>query len=127
MRLILAACLGLTLCAVAAAQRKPDVQVLECHARRVEEGRVSVDARVKVTSGKPLKGLVIFFDFLSSEGDPLISSKVEADEDELRPGDESSFHAATINPPGAIRFKVHAQDGAGRDLRIGNAGPYTIE
>jgi hypothetical protein len=108
------------------AQRRPEVQVIEAKARRVEEGKIAVDGRVKV-GDKPLKGLVIVFDFLSSEGETLTSQKITADEDQLDPGEESSFHAATMNPPGAIRFRLRAFDSSDRQLRIGNAGPFVIE
>lgn len=117
----------LCLCAFAAAQRRPDVQVLEVKARRVEEGRIAVDGRVKVTGGKPVKGLVIVFDFLSTEGETLTSQKIAVDDEELDRGEESTFHAATMNPPGAVRFQLRAFDSADRQLRLGNAGPFTIE
>jgi hypothetical protein len=103
------------------------VQVLEARARRVEEGKVAVDGRVKVTSEKPLKGLVIVFDFLSTEGETLTSQKVQVEEDVLARGEESSFHAATLNPPGSVRFRLRAFDTADRELRVANAGPFTIE
>lgn len=119
--------LFLCACAFAVAQRRPDVQVLEAKARRVEEGKVAVDGRVKVTGEKPVKGLVVVFDFLSTEGDTLTSQKIQVDEEELDRGEESTFHAATMNPPGAVRFRLRAFDGSDRQLRLGNAGPFTIE
>jgi hypothetical protein len=118
--------LVLCLCTVAAAQRRPEVQVIEAKARRVEEGKVAVDGRVKI-GDKPLKGLVLVFDFLSSEGETLTSQKITADEDQLDRGEESSVHAVTMNPPGAIRFRLRAFDASDRQLRIGNAGPFVIE
>lgn len=108
------------------AQKRPDVQVLEVKARRVDEGKVAVDGHVKVGE-KPVKGLVIVFDFLSSEGDTLTSQKIAVDEEELDRGEESTFHAATMNPPGAVRFRLRAFDTADRQLRLGNSGPFTIE
>lgn len=117
----------LCLCTLAAAQRRPDVQVLEVKARRVEEGKIAVDGRVKVTGERPVKGLVIVFDFLSTEGETLTSQKVAMDEEELDRGEESTFHGATMNPPGAVRFRLRAFDAADRQLRLGNAGPFTIE
>jgi hypothetical protein len=115
-------CLG----APATAQKRADVQVLETRARRVEEGRIVVDGRVKV-GDKPLRGLVLVFDFTSADGDPLTSQKVDVDDDVLARGEETSFHATTMNPPGAIRYRLRAFDGAERELRIGNSGPFTIE
>lgn len=116
----------LCLCALAGAQRRPDVQVVEAKARRVEEGKIAVDGKVKVGE-KPVKGLVIVFDFLSTEGENLTSQKIQVDDDVLDRGEESSFHAATMNPPGAVRFRLRAFDGADRELRLGNNGPFTIE
>jgi hypothetical protein len=127
MRSLALACAFLCLCALATAQRRSDVQVLEAKARRIEEGKVAVDGRVKAVSEKPLKGLVIVFDFLSTEGETLTSQKVRVEEDVLDRGDESTFHAATLNPPGAVRFRLRAFDGADRELRVTNAGPFTIE
>ncbi len=115
-------CLG----APAIAQKRADVHVLEVRARRVEEGRIAVDGRVKV-GDKPLRGLVIVFDFLSADGDPLTSQKVDVDDDVLARGEETTFHAVTMNPPGSIRYRLRAFDGADRELRIGNSGPFTIE
>ena len=86
-----------------------------------------MDGRVKITGEKPIKGLVIVFDFLSTEGETLTSQKVTMDEDELDRGEESTFHAATMNPPGAVRYKLRAFDKSDRQLRLGNAGPFTIE
>jgi len=115
-------CLG----APAIAQKRADVHVLEVRARRVEEGKIAVDGRVKV-GDKPLRGLVIVFDFLSADGDPLTSQKVDVDDDVLARGEETTFHAVTMNPPGSIRYRLRAFDGADRELRIGNSGPFTIE
>jgi hypothetical protein len=117
----------LCLCTLAAAQRRPDVQVVEAKARRVEEGKITVDGRVKVTGEKPVKGLVIVFDFLSTEGETLTSQKVQVDEGVLDRGEESTFRGATMNPPGAVRFRMRAFDSADRELRLGNSGPFTIE
>jgi hypothetical protein len=119
-------CLLLCVAPLTFAQRHSDVQILESRARRVEEGRVSVDGRVRI-GAKPIKGLVLVFDFISADGDPLTSQKVEVDDDVLARGEESTFHAATNNPPGAVRYQLRAFDGADRELRVGNPGPYTIE
>jgi hypothetical protein len=127
MRFIAFTCAVLCLCSFALAQRRADVQVLEAKGRRIEEGKVAVDGRVKVTSEKPLKGLVIVFDFLSTEGETLTSQKTQVEDDVLPRGEEPSFHAVTLNPPGSVRFRLRAFDNADRELRVGNAGPFTIE
>jgi hypothetical protein len=120
----------LSLGALAAQQsqkgKRPDVQVLEAKARRIENN-VSVDGKVKVTAEKPLKGLVLAFDFLDHDNAILTTEKEEISDDILNAGDTPSFHAETFNPPGSIKFKMRAYDGSDKELRIANPGPFIIE
>jgi len=125
MRYLAAASLLLFFCAMAPAQKRHDVEILEAKARRVEEGRLSIDGRVNVT--KPVKKLTLTFDFLTSDGELLSSQKTVVEEETLDRGEDSSFHAETDNPPGSVRFKIRAFDGSGRQLRVGNDGPFVID
>jgi len=47
-------------------KKPPDVEILETKAVR-DNGKISVDGRVKVTAEKALRGLVLVFDFRSPE------------------------------------------------------------
>jgi len=100
---------------------------MEAKARRVEEGRISIDGRVRVTGLKSVKGMALTFDFLTSDGDLLSSEKVSVEDDVVNRGEDSSFHAEAQNPPGSVRFKIRAFDGSGRQLSVGNDGPFLIE
>ncbi len=125
MRYLAAASLLLLGCAMALAEKKYDLEILEAKGRRVEEGRLSIDGRVR--AGKSLKGLTVTFDFLTSDGELLSSQKTAVEDSALDRGEESSFHAETDNPPGSVRFKIRAFDGDGRQLRVGNDGPFVID
>jgi hypothetical protein len=116
----------LALCSAGLSQKKTDVQVLESKARRSED-KVRIDARIKVTSEKPLKGLVLVFNFLDADGHALTTEKAGVEDDSLAPGDETGVHAEAFNPPGAIKYKIQAFAGGERELRIGNSGPFIIE
>jgi len=104
---------------------KYDVEILEAKARRVEEGRLSIDGQVRVT--KAIKKLKLTFDFLTSDGVLLSSEQAPVEDDAIARGQESSFHAEAENPPGSVRFKIRAFDGEGRQLRVGNEGPFIID
>jgi hypothetical protein len=104
---------------------KGDVQILEAKGRRSED-QVVVDGRIRVTSDKPIKGLVLAFDFLSDDGDVLTTEKDQYSEDVLKNGDELPFHVETMNPPGSIRYKIRAFDTVERELRVIADGPYII-
>jgi hypothetical protein len=119
----------LTLLVTASAQKAkkaPDIEVMEAKARRGED-KISLDGRVKVSGEKPLKGLILAFDFLSSSGDVLTTQKQEISDDTLDRNEEAPFHSELLNPPGAIKFRIRAFDSSERELRSANAGPFTIE
>lgn len=127
MRFLAAASLLVLGGAMALAQKGHDVEILEAKARRVEEGRLSVDGRIRVTGRKSVNGLALTFDFLTSDGELLSSEKAAVEEDVINRGEESAFHAEAQNPPGSVRFKIRAFDGSGRQLRVGNDGPFVID
>lgn len=122
-----AICLILAIFAVAAlAAKKPDVEVLDVKCRRGEQ-KVTVDGKVRINSEKPLRGLVLEFAFLSDSGEVLTTEKTEVTDETLQKDDEQPFHAETLNPPGAIQYKIRVFTGGDRELRVGNAGPFVIE
>jgi hypothetical protein len=130
MRLVLIVIGIACLCAFAGNQKgrkkPPDIEVLESHVRR-DTDEIKLDGRVRNTGEKPLRGLVVVFDFLSPEGGVVSSERTEAAEDVLGPGQESSYRAVTGDPPRAVRYSIRAFDAAERELRVANSGPFTIE
>lgn len=128
MRVLTIAFLCLAVSAVAQQKgKKPaDVQILE--AKVVREGaNISVDGKVRVTSEKPLRGLVIIFDFRSPEKEVVTSQKAVIDEDTVETGREGVFHSEMADSARAVRYTVRAFDFHDRELRVANPGPYPIE
>lgn len=111
---------------LALGQRKADVQIIEVKARRIDAGQIVVDGRVRC-GDKPIRKLAMIFDFMSDDGEPLTTLKAEVEDDVLSRGEESSFHAVSQNPPGAIRYKLRAVDFSGKPLRLSESGPFTVE
>jgi hypothetical protein len=115
------------LCVQAADNKKKpaDIQVVEINAVRASD-QVSLDGRVRVTSLKPVKRLIIQFDYLA-DGKKIVSSKrMNADEDELQTGDETAFNVQSECPPKAFEFVVKAYRGNGDILTVENPGPFPI-
>jgi len=111
------------------AQKKhkpPDLEVLEATAHRGED-KVSVDGRVRNSGEKPIKELTLLFNFLAPRKEAIATEKGAIDEELLEPGNVASFHMEANAPPRAVQFEIDAQDGSGRELRVANAGPFTIE
>ncbi len=131
MRALLLAFVSVALCASAAYQKDqkkkpPDIQILEAKVRRMEQ-KIALDGSLRVTGEKPVRGLVIFFDFLSAEDQPLTSQRTGIDEEILAPGEEAAFHAETAAPPGAVKCRIRVFAEHDRVLRVANSGPFIIE
>jgi hypothetical protein len=126
LRVILALTLVVTSVAAQKKKKPPDLEVLEASAHR-GESKVSVDGRVRNSGEKPIKELILLFDFQSPEKQVVATEKGAIDEEVLLPGQEAAFHMEANAPPGSIAFQINAADGAGRDLRVAKAGPFPIE
>ena len=129
MRFFLLAAVILSLCAPATGQRKKkpaDVEVMETRARR-DQGKITLDGRVRFTGGRPARGLVIVFDFLSPEHEVVTTQKTQVADDVVRAGQEASYQTVLVDPVRAVSYQVRAFDTGERDLRVANPGPYPIE
>jgi hypothetical protein len=128
MRWVLLLLATAVLCVQAADDKKKpaDIQVVEINAVR-DSDQVSLDGRVRVTSPKPVKRLIIQFDYLA-DGRKVVSSKrMNADEEELLSGDETAFNVQSECPPKAFEFIVKAYRGNGEILTVENPGPFPIK
>jgi hypothetical protein len=92
-----------------------------------EAAKISVDGKVRVTGEKPLRGLVIVFDFRSPEKEVVTSQKAIIDEDTLEAGREGVFHSEMADSARAVRYTVRAFDMHEKELRVANPGPFPVE
>jgi hypothetical protein len=131
MRRFVISLLGLALCLSANPKKRkqakpPDIEVMESTGRRLE-GIVALDGRVRNTSGKPIGGLTLIFDFIAPGKLVITTQKTSIDEEVLDPGKESVFRVQLTDPVRAVKYQLSAVDADGRDLRVANAGPFVIE
>jgi hypothetical protein len=108
------------------AKKAGDVQITETKAVR-GEGRITMDGKVKATGEKPLRGLVIVFDFRSPEKEVVTAQKTVVGEDSMGPGSEGVFHNEMVDAPRAVSYTVRAFDIHEKELKVANPGPYVIE
>lgn len=116
------------LCASGADKKRkpPDVEVVDAAGHR-SEGSVTIEGRVRNTGEKPIKGMVLLFDFMASGRAVIATQKIALDDELLEPGKESTFRVQTNDPVRAVEFQLNAVDESGRDLRVAKAGPFPIE
>jgi hypothetical protein len=108
------------------AKKPADVEILETKVAR-DAGRISVDGRVKVTAEKPLRGLVLIFDFRSPEKEVVTAKKSVIDDATLEHGHEGVFHNEMVDAPRAVNYMIRAFDTHDKELRVANPGPYIVE
>jgi hypothetical protein len=116
----------------ASAQKKgkspktPDLELVECSIHR-QEGRVSVEGRVKNVGVKTINKLTLLFDFFAPGHEPLTTKRGELETEKLAPGEEAEFRWELADPVRAVNVEVRAEDGSGRDLLTVRTGPFPIE
>jgi hypothetical protein len=124
-----ATCLAFCLLLSAQAQKQkkpPDVEIVETKALR-DGTKITVDGRVKATAEKPLRGLVIVFDFRSPEKEVVTSQKTVIQEDTMASGNDGVFHAEMVDAARAVKYTIRAFDMHEKELRVANPGPYIVE
>lgn len=134
-RLLAAAVLcALALCLSAADKKRPktkpdkppEVVIVSFKVER-DSGNFSVEGTVKNNSGKPMKGLVLFFEFMEPGGKTISRMNTTVTEHTLEPGEEGEFLTQTPDQVRAVHVKLDAEDKEGRYFTIDRPGPHTIQ
>jgi len=107
--------------------KKPgDVELFDTKVAR-DNGKISVDGKVRVTAEKGVRGLVIVFDFRSPEKEVVTSQKTVINEQTIESGHEGAFHNEMVDAPRAVNYTVRAFDFHEKELRVSNPGPFIVE
>jgi hypothetical protein len=106
--------------------RPPDVHVVRFSSVR-QEGVITYEGIVKVTGERPVAGLLLIFEFFATTKMLLSIQKIEVEPALMQPGEERSLHLQGNDVPRAVSFRLSAQDGSGRDLRLSGEGPYPLD
>lgn len=107
-------------------KRQLAVQVIETVAHRVSDGTIELDGCVRNTGERPIKGLIIIFDFMAPGGAVISTQKWET-EGLLERGKEAFYEAKLDDQVRAVRYRVGATDQDGRELHVTKPGPYVID
>jgi len=108
------------------AKGAPDLAFTSLEIKR-EESNVVIEGVVKNVSGKPIKGVVLYFEFLESQGRMISRMKTDATEHVLDDGEEVEFQTQTPDPVRAVDVRIDAEDKAARYLIPDKPGPHRIE
>ena len=106
--------------------KPPDLTMMKVDARRTDMG-ISIDGKVKNTGEKTLNGVVLLIDFLAPGKEVLTTKNGPVEAEALAPGEEADFRLQINDQNRAVHIRFNAEDKDKRDLRVENAGPFTIE
>jgi hypothetical protein len=122
--------LVLGLCLGGAPQKRrgkpPDIEITQPVMRRSGED-ILLDGRLRNCTEKPIRGLVLFFDFMAPGRQVVTTQKGSLEEELLEPGQETEFRMQVKAPPRVVEIQINAADEDGRHLRVGNPGPFVIQ
>jgi len=129
MRRILLASLALTLL-LAAQDRKPkppEIEFVQVSVHRIDDQLLAADGSLRNTSAKTINKAQIIFEFFAPGKQSITIQKGSPEPDTIEPGDLVEFHLQLRAPARAVQVVLGAEDGSGRDLRVGKPGPYPVE
>jgi hypothetical protein len=104
----------------------PEVVLTEVVVHR-EESLITITAKLRNATDKTLGGVEVLFRFEDDAGKVLTTQRATLDEKKLAPGDVSEIGGQMKDSPLAVQMRVGVQTGSGRDLRVGNDGPFPID
>jgi len=110
----------------AAQPKPPAIAVLDASAHR-DGDRLNIDGRLKNTGERPASELVIIVDVLDSDKHPLTTQKGASDPPTIEPAQEGEFHSQMPLPARAVYVRLSFEDGATRDIKATNTGPFAID
>jgi hypothetical protein len=123
-------CVATSVAAARAQEKKPkapELKVLQAHVRRVDEQMLAVDGSVENTGTKPYSKMQLIFEFFAPGKQSITIQKGPTEADVLGPGDVAEFHLQLKAPARAVAVTIGAEDGNGRELRVGAGGPFPVE
>ena len=109
-----------------AGKKHPEIQLLDFKAERTD-ALISVHAKVKNTSERPLQRINLILRFLDTGNATVTTQRAPLDTLELKPGEESEVDAQMKDAPRAVWVLVLADRSGGIELPVADNGPYSVE
>lgn len=125
--LLAAAALCLLLPAQEKRQKAPDVEIVQVRIHRIDDQLIAVDGSLRNTSQRNFQRIQVVFEFFAPGKQSITIQRGAPEPDTITPGDLTEFHLQLRAPARAVHVLLGVEDGSGRELRVGNAGPFPVE
>lgn len=129
MRRTILACLALALFLPAQDKKPktPELEFTQVSVHRINDTLLAADGSVRNTGTKSYRRVQIVFEFFAPGKQSITIQRGSPEPDLIPPGELVEFHLQLRAPARAVQVTLGAEDGSGRELRVGNAGPYPVE
>jgi hypothetical protein len=104
----------------------PRIEVMEMSVSR-EDRDLVVEGRVRNAGQRPIRKLVLIFQFLAPGKETIAKGRGPAEEDVLEPGQSHEFRYHLPDNARAVWLLLKAEDATGDEPRVIKPGPYPIE
>lgn len=115
---------------LSAQDRKPKVPELEfsqVSIHRIDDQLLAVDGSIRNPGTKQQNKVQIVFEFFAPGKQSITIQRGAPEPNTIAAGDLVEFHLQLRAPARAVHVVLGAEDGSGRELRVGNPGPYPVE
>lgn len=103
------------------------IEVLELSVRR-QEGQLNIEGKVRNSGGKPVRQLVLLFNFLAPGKEIIARGRGALEDEVLEPGQEHEFNYHMPDNARAVWLELRAEDTAtGDEPKVVRPGPYAID
>ncbi len=107
--------------------KPPELEIVQVAVHRIDDTMLAADGSVRNTGTKTLNKVQIIFEFFAPGKQSITIQRGAPEPNTIAPGDLVEFHLQLRAPARAVHVLVGAEEGSGRDLRVGNPGPYPVE
>jgi hypothetical protein len=105
----------------------PELEFVQVSVHRIDDQLLAADGSIKNTSIKTLNKVQLVFEFFAPGKQSITIQKGAPEPNTIAPGDLVEFHLQLRAPARAVEVLMGAEEGSGRDLRVGKPGPYPVE
>ncbi len=107
--------------------KTPELEIVQVSVHRIDDTLLAADGSVRNTGTKTYSKVQIVFEFFAPGKQSITIQRGSLEPDVIPPGELVEFHLQLRAPARAVQVTLGAEEGSGRELRVGKPGPYPVE
>jgi hypothetical protein len=107
--------------------KQPELEIVQVSVHRIDDQLLAADGSIRNPGTKSYSKVQIIFEFFAPGKQSITIQRGAPEPDLIGPGELVEFHLQLRAPARAVQVTLGAEDGSGRELRVGKPGPYPVE